>query len=213
MSAKCSVIYNLTVSFLMDILSFFLSVYVETGGTTSTINAVVATGTSTTDARSWSIKVSQISCTSTLKAPEDCVQFFTGTSGLFSSYNFAGGMLIHNQEMAVCFRQEDGYCGIDFSVDEGTTTPDPFLLLTNPDVMDAVETGVCTYSRINIPQTTGSGYFCGGQFGLIDGETDSGIVRLMNGPFRMHFTVFTNTAAGPDISSTGYKMRYNEVPC
>ena len=40
----------------------------------------------------------------TLRAPTDCVQYFTGVTGTIQSYNFAGGQLLNSQYYNNCIR-------------------------------------------------------------------------------------------------------------
>jgi hypothetical protein len=42
------------------------------------------------------------------RAPADCRQYFTGTSGTVMSYNFAGNQMLQSQIYTNCFRQELG---------------------------------------------------------------------------------------------------------
>ena len=42
------------------------------------------------------------------RAPTDCRQYFTGTSGTIKSYNFDGGLMLQSQLYANCIRQELG---------------------------------------------------------------------------------------------------------
>ena len=44
----------------------------------------------------------------TPRAPADCLQYHTGTSGYFQSFNFPNGQLLSSQAYRVCFRQELG---------------------------------------------------------------------------------------------------------
>ena len=46
----------------------------------------------------------QIACTSVWKPPEDCLQFFTGTTGYIHSFNYAGGVHLANQYYTICIR-------------------------------------------------------------------------------------------------------------
>ena len=45
-----------------------------------------------------------------LRAPTDCVQFFTGPAGNFESFNFnsGNGQFLQNQQFNICFRREEG---------------------------------------------------------------------------------------------------------
>jgi len=42
------------------------------------------------------------------RAPANCVQYFTGVSGNFQTYNHQGGVQLADQEYNFCFRQEEG---------------------------------------------------------------------------------------------------------
>lgn len=70
--------------------------------------------------RSWRIKVSQIECSSRMKAPQGCLQYFTGSQNTIKSFNFDGsiacltGCEISTQDYRACFRQEAGMCGMQF---------------------------------------------------------------------------------------------------
>ncbi|XP_064488483.1 uncharacterized protein LOC135400577 [Ornithodoros turicata] len=68
----------------------------------------------------FDIKITQISCRDVNKAPSGCLQYFTGSEGIFSSFNYAlssptsrGGYL-NNLDYAICFRKEMGHCSITY---------------------------------------------------------------------------------------------------
>merc|ERR1711971_596012 len=64
--------------------------YTEFGATsTDTITLTITYGD--TSSKTWNVLLRQISCSSSWKAPTDCVQYFTGSTGTIQSYNFAGG--------------------------------------------------------------------------------------------------------------------------
>ena len=67
-------------------------VYVDVGlpSTASAKLEFTFSSTVTTISRSWEIKVTQIECTSTSKPYDSgCLQYFTGTTGRLTSFNFA----------------------------------------------------------------------------------------------------------------------------
>ncbi len=43
-----------------------------------------------------------------IRAPAGCVQYFTGTSGRFATYNHQEGRQLGLQAYSICFRQEEG---------------------------------------------------------------------------------------------------------
>jgi hypothetical protein len=48
---------------------------------------------------------------SSLRAPADCTQYFTGQSGTFRSFNWqtTTPQTLQSQNYNICFRQEEGY--------------------------------------------------------------------------------------------------------
>ncbi|XP_059088965.1 uncharacterized protein LOC131885059 [Tigriopus californicus] len=78
-------------------------------------------GTGTT--RMFDIKVTQYTCGDENGGPPGCLQYFTGNTGRFASFNFPtssnsiSSTVTHlsNQCYAMCFRQELGKCAICFS--------------------------------------------------------------------------------------------------
>ncbi|KAK8764706.1 hypothetical protein V5799_032687 [Amblyomma americanum] len=56
-------------------------------------------------------------------SPSNCLQYYTGTSGSFSSFDYAESQetpprrgYLNNLDYTVCFRKEAGYCSITYSV-------------------------------------------------------------------------------------------------
>lgn len=93
-------------------------VYVETARQNPAATVTMTIG-GTTFNRQWRIKVNYIGCWSEMRAPNDCQQYFTGLSGNFMSYGWtAQQVMSQNQEYTNCFRQEIGFCQIDFSISQ-----------------------------------------------------------------------------------------------
>jgi len=72
-----------------------------------------AVGLAKVDTRSWSLKVSQISCFDTNIPPPGCTQYFYGaTTGTIQSYNYGATTPYHlaNQRQKICIRREKGLC-------------------------------------------------------------------------------------------------------
>jgi len=84
--------------------------------------------------KNWRIKVSQIECSSTMKAPQGCLQYFTGIKNTVTSFNFDGttayatGGELANQDYRACFRQEAGMCSQQFAESTLASGKDAFLL-------------------------------------------------------------------------------------
>merc|ERR1719162_291060 len=94
----------------------------------SMLLGTTAVGT-TLATRSWTIRVTQLECGSDNLPPSGCTQYFFGSdTGTVSTYNYAGGFHLANQNQVQCIRREKGNCKIcytavaynDFSVSGGT---------------------------------------------------------------------------------------------
>ncbi|XP_076311031.1 uncharacterized protein LOC143225463 isoform X2 [Tachypleus tridentatus] len=93
-------------------------VYVEVGSSSGPFSVRIITS-NVTYSRKWKIRVSQIFCNSINKAPPGCLQYYSGTTGLFQSFNYGNqnpekGYLA-NLNYAICFRRETGMCVTNFS--------------------------------------------------------------------------------------------------
>ena len=86
------------------------------------------------------------------RAPTDCVQYFTGTSGSVKSYNFGGGQLLRTQIYNNCIRTEAGYCAIQWK-ESSTTSPDPFDVGTGT----SIDATACPGALIFIPNLSPNG--------------------------------------------------------
>jgi len=124
-------------------------VYIEADRTSDPAATVAITTTSNNvpGTRNWRIKVSQIECSSDMKAPQGCLQYFTGAKNTVTSFNFDGttayatGGQLANQDYRVCFRTEEGMCGQQFA-ETTLTTGDAFSLLSMTSAIANAGTGV-----------------------------------------------------------------------
>jgi hypothetical protein len=73
-----------------------------------------AVGLAKVDTRSWSLKVTQISCFDPNIPPAGCTQYFYGANGVgtIQSYNFGATSPLHlaGQHQRICIRREKGFC-------------------------------------------------------------------------------------------------------
>jgi len=152
--------------------------YVDTGtGSGDTVSIPFALTATTGASRKWNIKVSQIECTAAwreiflaFRLPSletscpGCTQCFTGATGNVQSYGFGTPQFLYSQQYSACFRQELGYCSIQFK-ESSITSPDPF------DMDNAAASGEgestadgCTSGHIKIPGGSfmGAGDMSGG---------------------------------------------------
>ena len=96
----------------------YILVYVDASEQCNELNFQL--GASSTAARSWSIKVTQVSCDSELLPPQGCTQYFLDATDTVQTYNFDGGLHLANQNQEICIRQNRGNCRICWTTEMGT---------------------------------------------------------------------------------------------
>jgi len=66
--------------------------------------------TKDTSTAKWDVMASQIECSSIYRPPHGCLQYHTGDSGSFSTFNYAAtsGRHINSHDYSICIRQEEG---------------------------------------------------------------------------------------------------------
>ncbi|XP_059087652.1 uncharacterized protein LOC131884036 [Tigriopus californicus] len=202
--------------------------YIDVGndGKSAATLAFNFNGNSRTD-KEWEIKVAQIPCRSEYKAPNDCLQFLTGTMGKLKTFNFDDPVTSHlaNQNYNICIRQEAGHCCIKYSVCE-----DEELAFSLDTVDEEAKTDIdCTQDYLQIqsngpicqsfPQVS-LNKFCGLTFSATADTNveENGIVCSCSAPFMVG--VKTNEVADDedpdgtnDVNSRGACLDYRQVPC
>jgi len=91
--------------------------YVEVGPDTGATATLAFTFGTSTLARTWDIKVTQLACSSTSRPASGCLQYFTQSSGRIESYNFPGDAAtpsiqqhLHSQNQNICIRSNGFRC-------------------------------------------------------------------------------------------------------
>lgn len=78
---------------------------------------------STATSSAFTIKVTQVECSSKRLAPTGCLQYLTSMDGTGTlntfNYNAGAGTLLANQDYNICIRQERTYCAICYSAAAG----------------------------------------------------------------------------------------------
>jgi len=162
--------------------------------------------------RQWRIKTTRIECTNPSRAPEGCLQFFTGIGGQFTSFNFLDGVnpiLIRNLLYSVCIRAEKGFCSLNVAQTRNAMTPDSFLLQPVPAAGAADTAGVGMGSCANEFVGIGGNIFCGPLLAATNADTTAGVITVNSLPFRI--TVATDN--GARVANTGLDLTYRQVPC
>jgi len=212
--------------------------YVETGtSSTDTVSIPFALTATTGASRKWNIKVSQIACDAAWRCDEGCTQCFTGANGNVQSYGFGTAQFLYSQQYSACFRQELGYCSIQFR-ESSITSPDPFDL-DNAIAADEGESTAdsCLSGHIKIPggSLMGAGDMSGGAppgTATLNGgvsaqycgeclcpdatSTAPGVITTSTAPFRLNVLTtaiaqYTNQA--PTHTAAGFSLDYTLVGC
>jgi len=191
--------------------------YSEVGRQTSATKLTITLGTTTTT-RTWKIKVSQIECGSVMAPPSGCTQYYTGTGGTIESFNFNGGLVVAGVNYLMCFRKEEGTCGMVFAVDEGTSTPNPFCLptsggttqVTSDNCLVSVQSRnvLCKEMYLKFSNSvSGSatgGIQCGIKLNSITAQANNSLYYTKGTPYSVQFVTIGSDMNG----ATGFKLNY-----
>ncbi|KAL1378252.1 hypothetical protein pipiens_015711 [Culex pipiens pipiens] len=93
------------------------------------ITIKIATSGGTSFSRLWNLQLQQINCDSRLRAPDGCLQYHLGTTGIISSFNYGtaanaavsttgliGTRQLTNHRYGICIRSGPDKCTITYSV-------------------------------------------------------------------------------------------------
>jgi len=200
-------------------------IYVDIGAANSDTATIAFTiGTTSSTSRLWDIKVAQIPCGANYAPPDGCLQYQTGLTGRFSTFNWADSTTaVHlaSQTQNLCIRQEEGYCCVQYqgcSVSSGTA----YSVTTGPAT--GAETTKCSEDYVLIEGASLCGgnvassgsKFCGNVFAITDAATIAQVVCDCTQPFSINFvTDATTDTDGADntIISSGVCLDYTQVAC
>ncbi|TRY81120.1 hypothetical protein TCAL_11850 [Tigriopus californicus] len=196
--------------------------YMDAGGPGSTTEMSVTHAFNGGASRIFKYKVTQIPCGTTWTPPPGCSMYLTGTSGQFQSYNYNGGYHLNNQNHKICFRQEEGYCRIQY-----TQTDDPFSFkFTGRANSRRASSGdrFCRGDYLFIPNgrnsdcrgTLGTSHkdrFCGSVLNCIQGTTKRRtIISDVPGPFYVQYVTDARDNDFPN-NNFGFSLKYMQIPC
>ncbi|KAL1517877.1 hypothetical protein ABEB36_001583 [Hypothenemus hampei] len=204
---------------------------VEGGYNVSPVSLTVIT-TGEPFQRSWKIRVTQIPCSSTMKADEGCLQYFTGVTGQIKSFNYdlTSGRQLSNQDYTICVRSERNFCGIQYSqcTDDVNARNQSFTLSGNSNVAvpamvgSTGNTNFCPNDYLIIPMATNVNRMvqgrsptvdriCGGVLSA-DVTTNPTTVLSTVRPFILAF--HTDGLEAPvDLDNKGFCLNYVQQPC
>merc|ERR1711899_320921 len=163
--------------------------------------------------RVWKILVQRIACDSPDLPPAGCLQFFTGLSGMITSFNGArmgdAHQMIQNQQYRVCIKRGAGMCSVRYREAGGQI--DSFGLGGNAGADGDFDgdSGVkanCDDNQFITVQPIGK--ICGGVLSSVDGQAKTGPVT--SNEFGLTVTSADTQATQP---GSGFNLVYNQVAC
>jgi len=214
-------------------------IYVDIGNQASETVSLNFAFTGTSNTRMWEIKVSQIPCVGCchkeFSPPPGCLQYHTGFTGRFTTFNFipTNDNHLRMQEYSVCIRQEEGFCCVQyfpcadansFTLDTGKKTTTGTLA-----VPKSGRDSVCSLDYIAIPASSGIcnqnmvstnllNKFCGNQFNPTANQKLPAPVCDCTQPFIIDvFTDILNDneaiAKTHTVPSRGVCLMWMQIPC
>lgn len=172
-------------------------------------NTLEFTWTSTTT-QNFKIHIMQIPCDAEWKAPQGCLQYFTGTTGTVYSYNYqAGTSHIANQNYLNCIRTEEGYCSISY-------TAIAFSVSSTAPVSTSLTKTQCSEDYILIPQSSTTttniaavSRYCGVFLNPATAATTNAAVLTQAQPFNIG-VVFDALELAAETGLTGFAIKYTQ---
>merc|ERR1712156_190866 len=188
--------------------------YVDVNTAGGAMAATININTDNTAAnRFWKILVQRIACDSPDLPPAGCLQFFTGLSGLITSFNGArmnnAQQMIQNQQYRVCIKRGAGMCSVRYR--EAAGQIDSFGLGGNAGADGDFDgdSGVkanCNDNQFITVQPIGK--ICGGVLSSDAGQAKTGPVT--SNEFGLTVTSADAVATQP---GSGFNLIYNQVAC
>ncbi|XP_071050504.1 uncharacterized protein [Onthophagus taurus] len=177
------------------------------------IKLVINTNSDSTFGRSWRFKVTQIGCDCPTRAPNGCLQHYTGISGVVQSLNYGttiagqGTRQLANTNYGICVAPAAGYCGIQWS--QGTASPNTFTISGDATMAPTSLSGDdCTTDFIVVanPYIAGTpantDRFCGTQLPTLVSYSR---------PFVLY--VVTDGNEANDVANSGFLLSYTQLAC
>jgi len=178
------------------------------------------TGTSTV--RTWEIKTSQIECSSALRPPAGCLQYFTTLSGRITTFNFLDDTTTHlaSQDYNICVRKQDGFCCVQYQACADQTNPISLDVTAMKQNRDEACSGL-DYLRIPGSSQTCTNEngiqlnnkYCGSYLGVSTMTVPNTQICDCTEPFIVGIHTDAIADAAPVTKSRGICLDYSQLPC
>ncbi|XP_023224918.1 uncharacterized protein LOC111625893 [Centruroides sculpturatus] len=168
--------------------------------------------------RRWSVKVCQIECNSPWKAPANCLQYYTGITGNFQSFNYdaqnaptVSGGYPRNLNYAICFRKESGRCTIEYRVKDGSVFAIFNVDAGNEPTVNGGEAGVGVMECPTDYLLLGGIRYCGSRLNpSLEEENPTENLPVTDntgGPFVVNFVTDS------EENAQGFNLDYEQILC
>jgi len=203
-------------------------IYIDSGRSASTISTLKFTIATSAD-NYWRIKVIQVPCWSSSRAPPGCLQYFTGVRATATSFNWDGttacstGCMLRQQAYRVCFRPEKGMCGMAYTQTYSTATSVDTFDMTEAAIYSRATTAQCdaisnAYVEITTADVQSEDRYCGAYLAAsADGDGDAGgdkaagfVYASESNPW--NFGVYALSGAAQDKVG-GFSIVAQQLPC
>jgi len=214
-------------------------IFIDSDGASCAMNTF-SFDTSGTGSKSMDIMITQYDCKSNVAGAPGCLQYFTGSTGTVSSFNFANAHHLSDQNYDMCIRREKGMCSICYTPAASTNA---FGLSVSPS-KTAAESAVaaeCLTDFLVIPEgatvanaksttvtanASKGNRFCGRELTVETAKAQSAIVSVCSAtrPFKISFVSDGGEAvAGTDSSddelttaplgTVGFSLNFVQQSC
>jgi hypothetical protein len=179
----------------------------------------------------WDIKITQVRCCD--RAPDGCLQYHYGVSGVLKSFNFDGwDQHLANQWYTICVRMEAGFCAIKYEEcdpEKGTfrISRDDKKAQTDGDCLNPKKAGSSDHILIPCGTTDGNkiqsgkkkgvpcaNRFCGTIFCSLDKKAKAPCpVESHTKPFTVRVCFDDDEYSKKETENVGFCLRYTQLPC
>ncbi|KAK4873091.1 hypothetical protein RN001_015120 [Aquatica leii] len=172
----------------------------------------IFTSAAVSSGRQWNLRIAQIGCDSTSRAPTGCLMYYTATSGTVRSFNYGETVTpgqtrqLANMNYGVCIRTEPEFCSIQWSttgnnlVSFSVTGNQPGLIFDQNCVTDYII--IPDGSVIVNGVQRQSDRFCGSTLTTVTSPTR---------PFVLYAVTDANELG--DTQNNGFSLSYSQQQC
>jgi len=184
--------------------------YIDNGRATAD---TVITFTQQGAGSAWNIRVLQIECDNSMRAPDGCLQYYTGAGGKFTSLGRGDNLRMLQFSYNICFRREANMCAIDYKASTaGSFDLGNALNANDNKAIAGVANLAMAEAALSIPGAPQL-WYGGERLANTNMGTLDEVIRATTIPFTVrNVGTLTDRAAG-QVANKGFDISWNQVPC